>query len=108
MKIRRAVQVYDFKDIILEIELSDDELEEAFREKERQYRLEDAKNAVREAYEAEQISEEIYRKIENDSRFYETVREYYEDMESCNIPENVTWEEAWKKAIEHLWLFEKK
>lgn len=108
MKIRRAVQVYDFKDIILEIELSDDELEEAFREKKRQYRLEDAKKAVREAYEAEQISEENYRKIENDSRFYEVVWEYYEDMESCNIPENVTWEEAWKKAIEHLRLFEKK
>ena len=100
MKIRRNTRAYGLPVGIIEIELTDKELEQAFREKEHQYRLEDVRNLLVDAYESEKISKEVYEKVILDEQFHEAVLREYEKRFSCNTPENVTWEEAWMAALE--------
>lgn len=102
MKIRRNTQEYGLPAGIIEIELTGEEMEQAFREVDHQYKLEDAKNALHDAYESEQISEEIYEKVEGDTQFYEAVLQEYDKRFSCNIPENAIWEESLKEAMKSL------
>lgn len=102
MKIRRNTRAYGLPVGIIEIELTDKELEQAFREKEHQYRLEDVRNSLSDAYESEQISRDVYEKIQENEDFHEAVLQEYEKRSSCDIPENVTWEESWRAALENL------
>lgn len=102
MKIRRNTLEYGLPAGIIEIELTGEEMERAFREVDYQYKLEDVKNAFHDAYESEQISEEIYEKAEGNTQFYEAVLQEYDKRFSCNIPENAIWEESLKVALESL------
>lgn len=100
MKIRRKTEDYGLTAGIIEIELTDEELEQAYRERQHQYRLEDVRSSLSDAYESEQISKEVYEKIRENEDFHEAVLWEYDRRFSCNIPENVTWEESWRAALE--------
>ena len=102
MKIRRKTEDYGLPVGVIEIELSEGEIEQAFRIQEKKYRLEDVRNAIYAVYESEQISEEEYEKIYDNEKFQEAVLEEYEKRFSCNVPENVTWEEAVKEVLKEI------
>lgn len=102
MRIKRNAKKYGLPDKIIEIELTGAEIEQAFRIREHEYQLEDVRNALQDAYESEQISDEDYRKAKNSTAFQEAVLKEYEKRFSCNVPENVTWEESWKAALKEI------
>lgn len=99
MNIRRKTEDFGLPAGVIEIELTPEELEQAFRIKEKEYRLADVKSAINDAYEWEKISEEEYQKIKDNEKFHEAVLQEYEKRFSCNIPENAIWEEALKAAL---------
>lgn len=102
MNIRRKTEDFGLPAGVIEIELTPEELEQAFRIKEKEYRLEDVKSAINDAYEWEQISEELYQKIKDNKKFHEAVLQEYEKRFSCNIPENVIWGEALMAALKEV------
>lgn len=102
MTIRRNTQDYGLPAGIIEIELTAEEIEQAFRIQEKKYRLEDVRNAIYSAYESEQISEEDYEKIQDNEKFQEAVLDEYEKRFNCNVPENVTWEYALKEVLKEV------
>lgn len=102
MKIRRKTEDYGLPAGVIEIELTAEEIEQAFRIQEKNYRLEDVRNAIYTAYESEQISEEEYEKIQDNEKFQEAVLDEYEKRFSCNVPENVTWEESLKEILKEV------
>ncbi len=81
---------------VISIELTSDEIEQAFGIREREYLLEDVENAVQEAYENEQISEETYQKVQGNKEILTAIAERYEKTCSCNIAHNATMEDAVK------------
>lgn len=103
MRIRRNAQEYGLSERIIEIELTDQELEQAYRIREEQYRIEDIKNAIQEAYEAEIITEDAYQKSKDNMSIIKAVLEQYDKRCSCNIAYNVTMEEAIKKVIRRMY-----
>lgn len=102
MVIRRNTKEYGLPEGVIEIELTAEELEKAFREQEHKYRLEDAETALHNAYESEQISEETYEAIKDNEKFHEAVLVEFDKRFSCNIPENTIWEMAWKEVIKEV------
>lgn len=100
MKIRRKAEDYGLPAGIIEIELTPEELEQAFRIKEKEYRLEDVRSIIHDAYnDSEQISENEYLQIKDNKEFHEAVLREYDKRFSCNIPENTTWEETLKAVL---------
>lgn len=91
MKITRNAAEYGLPDKIIEIELNSEELEQAFRIKEREHKLEDVKNIINDAFENEDIYEEEYRRIKDNKKFYEAVLRKFEKDFSTHIPEIVMW-----------------
>lgn len=102
MKIRRRTEDYGLPAGVIEVELTPEELEQAFREKQKEYRLADVKDAIEQAYEWEIISEEEYEKVIDNESFQEAVLDEYERRFSCNVPENVTWEESLKEILKEV------
>lgn len=82
MKITRKLNGYE-----VEFELSEEELEQAYREKERDYRLEDVKGHVLSMYQDDIFGMDAVRIIE-DSKLMETILDRFFSCCDCNIPEN--------------------
>lgn len=99
MQIRRNAQEYGLPERIIEIKLTDKELEQAYRIREEQYQIEDIKNAIQEEYEAGVITEDMYQKSKDDMSLIKAVLGQYNRLCSCNIAYNVTMEEAIKRVI---------
>lgn len=99
MQIRRNAQEYGLSERIIEIELTDKELEQAYRIREEQYRIEDIKNAIQETYEAGVITEDAYQISKDDMNVIKAVLWQYNKLCSCNIAYNVTMEEAIKRVL---------
>ena len=99
MTIRRKTQDFGLPAGIIEIELTAEEIEQAFRIQEKRYRLEDAKNAIQTMYESEQINEEEMELVRDNDSFLELVVDKFDRLFSCDIAENVAWEIAVKEAF---------
>lgn len=100
MTIRRKTQEFGLPAGVIEIELTEEEIEQAYRIQERNYRLQDAENALRSEYDAEKISDEEMERLDGNEEFYEAALAIFEKNENCNIPENTIWEIAIEKAKE--------
>lgn len=101
MNIRRKTEEFGLPKGVIEIELTSEEIEQAFRIREREYLIADIENAVQEAYENEQISEEEYLKAKNNKEVLAAIAERYEKTCSCNVAYNVTMEEAVKEILKN-------
>lgn len=99
MTIRRNTQEYGLPAGIIEIELTAEEVEQAFRLKEREYLLADVENAVDEAYGREDITEEQYQKAKGNQEAIKAIADYFDKTTSCEIAYNVTMEEAVKHIL---------
>lgn len=84
---------------IISIKLTDDEMEQVFRIKEEEYRRQDIVNAIQEAYEIENISEEDYQRCKDNEEIICKIMSRYDKTCSCNIAYNVTMEEAVKFVV---------
>lgn len=102
MTIRRKTQDFGLPAGIIEIELTDEEIEQAFRVQEKRYRMEDAENAIQTLYEGEQISEDDMEKIKENKKFKEAVLDMFDKRFNCNVPENVIWEIAVKEVLKEV------
>lgn len=101
MIIRRIMQGFGVAGII-EIQLIPEELEQAYMEKEKEYKMDDVKDAVQQAYEWEVINRQDYELVIQNEKFQKMILEEYEKRFSCNIPENLTWEEAVKEVLKEI------
>lgn len=99
MTIKRKTQEYGLPSGVIEIELTEEEIEQVYRIQEKNYRLQDAENALHAAYDAEKISDEEMEKLSCE-QFYEIALGVFEKCFNCNIPENEIWELAIGKARE--------
>lgn len=102
MTIRRKTQDFGLPAGVIEIELTDEEIEQAFRVQEKRYRMQDVENAIQTAYESEQISEEDMGKIKDNEKFKEAVLDVFDKNFNCNVPENVIWEIAVKEVLKEV------
>lgn len=93
MKIKRTISNpydSDSRPLEIEIELTAAELEQAFRERERDYRIEDAYR---------HIEELEYDNTMFDDDDVDNIIDLYEKKKDCNIPENTTWESIIEEYI---------
>ena len=77
--------------ILVKRELSDEEIEAAFRIQQHRYRREDAANMLKDMYEWEQISEEQWKQ---GNEMLDEIVQRYEDTIECNVDENTLWRNA--------------
>ena len=97
--------------------MSEASIEAAYRHREREYRIQDAKRQIEwfiHGTDPESLSEDECK--ENETTFesthgitcdelreaYNIAYEHYVDNIDCNEPENVTWENAVKHALEQI------
>lgn len=73
-----------------EIELTPQELEKAFRIRQRQYLLEDISSAINEMVELDRISKEEGQKVLNDGAMVQNMADLYEHYEDCSVAYNDT------------------
>lgn len=86
MVIRRNGNGFGLPAEVIEIELIPQKLEQAYRIKEKEYRMQDA-------YENGQVDSGSYETFKNNN-FYEKLLTEYDKRFSCEIAENVIWERA--------------
>ena len=103
IKIRRNAREYLLlKDGVIETKLTESELEQAFRIRSEQYRMEDIEDTLKSAYESGTITEDVYRKCINDRNVKRAILDQYDKICSCDIAYNDTLEEAVRKATEKM------
>lgn len=81
------------------IELTSQEVEQAFRERLKMYEMEDARCQSEWYLEAR---DNIVLPRELDDGDFSVMAERFEDRQDCNIPENTIWEYIVKEYIEEL------
>ena len=87
---------------VIETELTESELEQAFRIRNGQYRMEDIEDTLRSAYESGTITEDVYRKCMDNSSVKGMILGQYDKICSCNIAYNDTLEEAVRRVVAGL------
>ena len=103
IKIRRHAREYLLlKGGVIETKLTESELEQAFRIRSEQYRMEDIEDTLRSAYESGTITEDVYMKCMDNSSVKGMILEQYDKICSCDIAYNDTLEEAVRKATEKM------
>ncbi len=73
-----------------EIELTTQELEKAFRARQRQYLLEDISSAINEMVELNRISKAEGQRVLNDRAMIQNMADLYEHYEDCSVAYNDT------------------
>ena len=81
------------------IDLTDTEMEHAFRIRENQYLLEDIGSFIEEMHESGELSESQYRESKNRCGFREEVIKLYNKHCSCDIAYNDTIKEAIRDTL---------
>lgn len=91
----------------MSIELTAEEVEQAYRERLRNYRKDDAADHLEEMFGEEpedfvsQYGVELDDLLEDDG-FLETVVERFEDSQDCNLDENTVWENVIRLVLSEL------
>lgn len=76
--------------LVAEIELTPQELEKAFRIRQRQYLLEDISSALNEMVELNRISKTEGQRVLNDGAMIQNMADLYEHYEDCSVAYNDT------------------
>ncbi len=100
MVIKRKGNDFGLATEVIEIELTPQELEQAYRIKEKEYRMQEAEQVLQNAYENGQVDTGSYEIFKNNSGFYERLLAEYDKRFSCEIAENVIWERALASVLE--------
>ena len=82
--------------VCLQIELTDAEIEEAYRVRQREYQKDDAEQMLDTLHERDQISVE---ERDRGLSLLDEIADRYEKDLDCNIPENTQWESACRNVL---------
>lgn len=99
MRIERNARDFGLQEGILAVDLTDAELEQAFRIRENQYLSEDIGSFIEEMHESGELSESQYQESKNRCGFREEVAKLYNKHCSCDIAYNDTIKEAIKDTL---------
>lgn len=100
MVIRRNGDSFGLSAEVIETRLTPQELEQAYRIKEKEYRMQEAEQVLQNAYENGQADTGSYETYKNNSGFYERLLAEYDKRFSCEIAENVIWKRALAFVLE--------
>ncbi len=113
MTIRREQKIFGNTTLVTEFELTDEELEQAFRERDHQYMLEDAERQLEE-YLSDDADDDAYMREtylatfdeltspESKSYSLDYLVERFSDEQDCNVAENVVWQNVIRDALEDV------
>lgn len=100
MVIKRNGNDFGLPAEVIEIGLTPQELEQAYKIKEKEYRRQEAEQVLCDAYGNGQVDTGVYETFKNNSGFYERLLAEYDKRFSCEIAENVIWERALAAVLE--------
>ncbi len=100
MVIKRNGNDFELPAEVIEIKLTPQELEQAYRIKEKEYRMKEAEQVLCDAYENGQVDTKSYETFKNNSGFYGRLLAEYDKRFSCEIAENVIWERTLTAVLE--------
>lgn len=96
MRIKREFFNGTFKPVI---RLTNEEMERAFRIKEREYLMQDIEEHIQDLYESEDISEEEYLQVVENRDAHKKIAEIYDKTCDCNVSFNETMSQAIKTVL---------
>ncbi len=99
MVIKRKGNDFGLTTEVIEIEITPQELEQAYRIKEKEYCMQEAEQVLQNSYENGQVDTVSYEKFKNNN-FYEKLLAEYDKRFSCEIAENVIWKRALAAVLE--------